>query len=77
MDYEIDYEIFSVEEIGKIISFFALIEETKHKRIKKELLKEKYKEYRQIVNSICLEKKYDKMLEKKCGISIYKLMRSL
>lgn len=76
-DYDIDYDIFSYEEIGIIISFFVLVEESKTKRIKKDILKERYKEYRNVVNSISLEKKYDKMLEKRCGVSIYRLMKSL
>lgn len=76
-EYDIDLDIFSYDEIGKIINFFILIEKTKKGRVKKELLKEKYKEYRTIISSIALEKKYDKMLQKKSGISIYKVMRDL
>ena len=42
-DYIIDYDMFSVEEIVKIIGFMKLIEDTKRKKVSKQLLIEKYK----------------------------------
>ena len=33
--YDIDYELFTVAEIVKIVKFFRLIEDTKTKKIKK------------------------------------------
>lgn len=55
--YDIDYELFTVAEIVKIVKFFRLIEDTKTKKIKKDVLIKKYNEYRNIINSIALEKK--------------------
>ena len=57
-DYLIDYDMFSVEEIVKIIGFMKLIEDTKRKKVSKQLLIEKYNEYRTILNNKTLEKQY-------------------
>jgi uncharacterized protein YktA (UPF0223 family) len=76
-DYLIDYDMFSVEEIVKIISFMKLIEDTKRKKVSKELLKTKYNEYRTILNNKALEKQYDKMLLKKSNVSIYETMKNI
>ena len=74
-DYIIDFDMFSVEEIVKIISFFRMVEDTKKKRVNKEMLVNKYNEYRNILNNKSLEKQYDKMLLKKSGVSIYDTMK--
>lgn len=76
-DYLIDYDLFNVEEIVKIINFMHLIEDTRKKKIKKELLIEKYNEYRKILNNKSLEKQYDQMLFKKSGVSIYEVMKNI
>ena len=76
-EYIIDFDLFNAQEIIKIINFFILIEQTKTKRINKELLLSKYNEYRNILNNKTLEKKYDKMLHKKSKISIYQVMKDL
>ena len=74
-DYLIDYDMFSVEEIVKIINFMRLVEDTKRKKVNKELLVSKYNEYRNILNNKTLEKQYDKMLLKKSGVSIYETVK--
>ena len=76
-NYDIDFELFTVEEVVKIVGFFKLIEDAKTKRIDKDLLIRKYKEYRSIINSIALEKKYDRMLYEKSGVSIYHTVKNL
>lgn len=76
-DYLIDYDMFNVEEIVKIISFMKLIEDTKRKKVSKQLLIEKYNEYRTILNNKALEKQYDKMLLKKSNVSIYDTMKNI
>ncbi len=77
IDYQIDYELFKVEEIVKIINFFKLIEKNKNHRVSKEELINGYNEYRRILNNKSLEKQYDKMLEKQIGVSIYHTMKDL
>lgn len=75
-EYLIDYDMFSVEEIVKIVNFFKLIENiNKNKRYKKDDVIEKYNEYRNILNNKSLEKQYDKMMEKRSNVSIYKTMK--
>ena len=76
-EYKIDYDLFQALEIIKIIEFFNLIEQTKRKKISKQLLVEKYREYQNILRSKTLEKQYDKMLFEKSGVSIYRVMQSI
>ena len=73
IDYQIDYDLFKVEEIVKIINFFKMIE--RHTRVSKEELVKTYHEYQRILNNKSLEKQYDKMLVKQIGISIYHTMK--
>ena len=54
-----------------------MIEKTKYQRVNKELLKEKYNEYRSILNNKALEKQYDKMLYEKSKVSIYQTMKNI
>ena len=68
--------MFEVLEIVKIIDFFRIIESTKKKKVSKALLKEKYNEYRNIINNKALEKKYDKMLYEKSKVSIYEVIKA-
>ncbi len=76
-DYQIDFAMFTTEEIVKIYAFFSLIEQTRHRKLSKTLLREKYREYRNIIHNIALEKKYDKMVREKSGVSIFETMKSL
>lgn len=76
-DYIIDYEMFNVSEIIKIINFFQLIEDTKTRKVNKQALINAYNEYRNILNNKSLEKKYDKMLMEKSRVSIYHTMKDL
>ena len=76
-DIIIDFDLFTPEEIGLIYSFFHLIEETKKNHISPLYLEEEYKRYRTTINSIRLEKKYDAMVKKAIGVSIYQTMASL
>lgn len=76
-DYLIDYDMFNVEEIVKIISFMKLIEDNSKRKVNKQLLIDKYKEYRSILNNKTLEKQYDKMLLKKSNVSIYETMKNI
>ncbi len=77
IDYQIDYDLFKVEEIVKIINFFKLIEKNKHHLVPKDELIKNYHEYQNILNNKSLEKQYDKMLEKQIGVSIYQTMKNL
>lgn len=73
--YDIDYELFTVYEIVKIIEFFNLVEQTKTKKVKPDLLVSRYREYQKIINNKALEKQYDKMLQKKSNVSIYQTLK--
>lgn len=76
-EYKIDYELFTTQELIKIIEFFKLIENTKTKKINKDLLINKHNEYLAIINNKSLEKQYDEMLFKKSKVSIYQTIKNL
>jgi uncharacterized protein YktA (UPF0223 family) len=76
IEYDIDYSMFTVPETILIVGFFNLIVASKHKKMNKELIVSKYQEYRKVVNSITLEKQFDKMLHQKTGVSIYQTMKN-
>lgn len=75
-EYKIDFEMFDVGEIVKIIEFFKLIESTSTKKVNRDLLISRYNEYRNILNNKSLEKKYDKMLYNRSKISIFHTMKN-
>lgn len=74
---DIDYELFTTEEIVKIFNFFSLISRTKHQRVRKDELVSGYKEFMNIINNKSLQKQYERKFEKVTGISIYQTMKSL
>ena len=76
-EYKIDYELYTVDELVKIIKFFRLIEKTKTKRVAKDDLINAYNEYRNILKNKALEKEYDKMLFEKSHVSIYEVMKNV
>lgn len=73
----IDFELFSTEEIVTIFSFYNLMEKNKKHPVKPAQLLSAYQAYRNIINSISLEKQYNKQFEEKTGISIYHVIKSL
>lgn len=75
---DIDYETFTTEEIIKIFEFFNLISlYVKSGKVKKSDLIEAYHSYRNVLNSIAFEKRYNKMFENKTGIKIYQTMKEI
>lgn len=77
-EYKIDYDMFDTCEIVKIFAFFKLIEAiNKGRHYKKDEVNERYKEYRNILNNISLEKQYDKMLEEVSKVSIYQTIKQI
>lgn len=74
---KIDYELFTTEELVTIFSFFNLMERNNRRPQKAELILDAYQAYRNTINSIALEKKYNKQFEEKTGISIYHVVKKL
>lgn len=74
--YDIDYDIFTTEEIIKIVNFYNDVQKYVKHKISYDKLKESYNIYRNIINSIALEKKYNKAFFEKTNISIYHLMNN-
>ena len=75
---DIDYETFTTDEIIKIFDFFNLITlYIKNGKVKKSELINAYHTYRNVLNSIAFEKRYNKMFEDITGIKIYQVMREL
>jgi len=73
--YPIDYDLYSPEEVIKLVEFYALVEDANEGKPNKELLIKKYNEFRKIINSISIEKQIDKEFEKLSGYSIYKTIQ--
>lgn len=74
--YDIDYDIFTTEEIIKIINFYNLVVRYTKRKVSYQDLITSYNEYRNIINSIALEKKYNKSFFEKTGISIYNIINN-
>ena len=66
--YEIDYDLFTVEEIIKIIQFYQLMGQYKNNKVSKQKIKEAYLEYKNIINNLSLEKRYNENFYQKTGI---------
>ena len=75
--YEIDYDLFTVEEIIKIIQFYQLMGQYKNNKVSKQKIKEAYLEYKNIINNLSLEKRYNENFYQKNGISIYQTIKSI
>ncbi|HCX08611.1 MAG TPA: hypothetical protein DHG20_05775 [Acholeplasmatales bacterium] len=75
--YEIDYDLFTVEEIIKIIQFYQLMGQYKNNKVSKQKIKEAYLEYKNIINNLSLEKRYNENFYQKTGISIYQTIKSI
>ena len=72
--YEIDYDLFTVEEIIKIIQFYQLMGQYKNNKVSKQKIKEAYLED---INNLSLEKRYNENFFQKTGISIYQTIKSI
>ncbi len=75
--YEIDFDLFTVEEIVKIIDFYHLMKKYVNHKVKKDVIKNAYYEYKNIINNLALEKKYNQRFFEKTGISIYQEIKSI
>ena len=74
---EIDLELFKLEEVIQIMQFFSDFEKVLKNKGNKKSLISSYRNYQSIINNKSLEKQYDKVMEEKTGVSIYKYMKSL
>ncbi|MBN2605439.1 MAG: UPF0223 family protein [Bacilli bacterium] len=75
--YPIDYDLFTQEEIITLVEFFSLIEDANEGTVDVQKLLKTYNEYRQIINSVSLEKQMEKEFEKISGYSIYKTLKNV
>lgn len=73
----IDFDLFNTEELVIIFSFYNLMQKNKKHSVKPQILLDAYQNYRNTINSIALEKKYNKEFEEKTGISIYHTIKKL
>ncbi len=79
MDYPIDYETYSTEEIIVIVEFLSMLEQyaSNHATVDKQTLLNKYERYREILNNLSEEKRIDRAFSQTTNIPIYKTMQSL
>lgn len=73
----IDFDLFNTEELVIIFSFYNLMQKNKKHSVKPQILLDAYQNYRNTINSIALEKRYNKEFEEKTGISIYHTIKKL
>jgi len=73
--YPIDYDLFTSEEVTKIIEFLSLIEDANERKVDPIVLGKKHQDFRKIINSIAMEKQIDRDFEKVSGYSIYKTIK--
>ncbi len=77
VNYKIDYDMFTTEEIIKIINFFNMIWKHQNRAFPSSDVAKAYHEYRTIINNKALEKQYDAMFQKETGISIFHTLNDL
>jgi len=75
--YPIDYSEFDSDEIVVIVEFFSLIEDANEKKVNKDLILKKYKEYRSIINSVSYEKTLEREFMKVSGYSIFETIKKI
>ena len=75
--YEIDYDLFTVDEIIKIIEFYHSMTKYVNHKVSKDVIKMRYLEYKNIIHNLSLEKKYNERFYKSTGISIYEEMKRI
>ena len=75
--YEIDYDLFTVDEIIKIIEFYHAMTKYVNRKVSKDIIKTRYLEYKNIIHNLSLEKKYNERFYKSTGISIYEEMKKV
>ena len=73
--YPIDYDQYTTEEIIVIVEFLALVEEANITKVDPHVLSKKHQAFRNVVNSISIEKQIDRAFEKTSGYSIYKTIK--
>lgn len=75
--YPIDYELFTPEEIAKIIEFLSLVEDANESKSKVDpfVLSKKHQYFQKLINSKSMEKKIDRDFERVSGYSIYKTIK--
>ncbi len=79
MDYPIDYETYSTEEIIVIVEFLSMLEQfaASPATVDQQVLIHKYKQYRDILNNLSEEKRIDREFTQLTNVPIYKTMQTL
>lgn len=74
---KIDFDLFNTEELVVIFSFFNTMEKNNKHPLKPQVVLDAYQAYRNTINNMSLEKKYNKQFEEKTGISVYHVIKKL
>jgi len=73
--YPLDYDLFTSDEIAKLVEFLSLIEDANKRKVDAFVLSKKHQEFQKICNSKSLEKKIDRDFKKVSGYSIYQTIK--
>ncbi|MBM7586675.1 uncharacterized protein YktA (UPF0223 family) [Bacillus pakistanensis] len=78
MEYQYPFSIdWSTEEVIDVVKFFETIEKAYEKGIKRELLMDSYRRFKEIVPSKSEEKKIFKEFEESSGYSSYHAVKEM
>lgn len=74
--YYVDESLYDTLDLVKLFGFFSFIEKAEALEYEPQEIIDRYNEYRSVVRNKDLERKYDKMLQEKCGVSIHKVVEN-
>ncbi len=78
MEYSYPFSLdWSTEEIVDVVQFFEAIEDAYEKGVKREVLMQKYRRFKEIVPSMAEEKTYFRDFEKESGYSSYPIIKKM
>jgi len=74
--YPIDYEEFTQDEIITLVEFLSMIENINEGlKVDQKKLAKKYQQYRNIINSVSIEKQIEREFKSLSGYSIYQTIK--
>jgi uncharacterized protein YktA (UPF0223 family) len=74
--YPIDYEEFTQDEIIALVEFLSMIENINEgQKVDRKKLAKQYQQYRNIINSVSIEKQIEREFKSLSGYSIYQTIK--
>lgn len=67
----------STDEIIKVVQFFEVIEKAYETGVKREVLMDRYRKFKEVVPSMAEEKSYFREFEKESGLVSYTIIKKM